>query len=180
MIRAFVALGSNLQEPLVQLRRATRAIAELPNTAIVATSSVYHSAAVGPGEQPDYLNAVLEVQTALEPLALLDALQAIESRQGRIRELRWGARTLDLDILLYGAVSLQLPRLVIPHPRMSERNFVLYPLLEISNPNLMLPGGAELGTLVAACPRGELQRTECSLHTDSGDHHHEPGPDAEN
>jgi 2-amino-4-hydroxy-6-hydroxymethyldihydropteridine diphosphokinase len=172
MTRSFIALGSNLEEPLAQLQRGIRAIAKLPETSITAASGIYRSAAVGPGEQPDYLNAVLEVQTALAPLTLLDALQAIESLQGRVRGQRWAARTLDLDILLYGRGSLQLPRLVIPHPRMTERNFVLYPLLEISDPNLMLPGGAELGTLVAACPRGDLQRTELPLRPDGGDSDH--------
>lgn len=169
MTRSYIALGSNLEEPLAQLQQATQGIASLPETAITSASSIYRSAPIGPGNQPDYLNAVLEVQTRLAPLDLLDALQTIESLQGRVREQRWAARTLDLDILLYGSGSLELPRLVIPHPRMAERDFVLYPLLEISDPNLMLPGGAELGTLVAACPGGELQRTEWSLRPDSGD-----------
>jgi 2-amino-4-hydroxy-6-hydroxymethyldihydropteridine diphosphokinase len=163
MIDAYIALGSNLQQPLAQLQRATQAIAKLQGSTILSTSPVYRSAAVGPGEQPDYLNAVLQLHTALAPLALLDALQEIETRQGRVRELRWGARTLDLDILLYGDEAIQLPRLEIPHPRLAERDFVLYPLLEISGPNLMLPGGVDLGTLVASCPRGELQETEFSL-----------------
>lgn len=163
MIDVFVALGSNLQQPLAQLQQATAAIAALPASALIRTSSVYRSAAVGPGDQPDYLNAVVQLQTTLAPLTLLDALQAIENRQGRVREQRWGARTLDLDILLYGAEALQTPRLAIPHPRMTARDFVLYPLLEISGPNLMLPGAAELGTLIAACPRGQLQKTDFSL-----------------
>lgn len=169
MIDALIALGSNLEQPLTQLQKATGAIAELHESTIVATSGVYRSAAVGPGDQPDYLNAVLQLQTTLAPLALLDGLQAIENRQGRVREQRWGARTLDLDILLYGSGTLALPRLTVPHPRMAERDFVLYPLLEISDPNLMLPGGPELGTLVAACPRGKLQKTEFSLLPGNGD-----------
>ena len=169
MIDAFIALGSNLQQPLTQLQQATGAIAALPDSHIATASSVYRSAAVGPGDQPDYLNAVLKLETALAPLALLDALQAIETRQGRVRELRWGARTLDLDILLYGTHALALPRLQVPHPRMAERDFVLYPLLEVGGPNLMLPGGAELGTLESNCPRGQLQKTGLSLLSSNDD-----------
>ena len=108
----------------------------------------------------------------MAPLDLLDALQEIENSQGRERKLRWGARTLDLDILLYDQDTLTLPRLTIPHPRMHERNFVLYPLAEICEANLMLPGGTELGTLVAACPMGDLQRTDYSLRVTSGDGNH--------
>jgi 2-amino-4-hydroxy-6-hydroxymethyldihydropteridine diphosphokinase len=163
MTRAFIALGSNLQDPLGQLQQATITIGALDNSEIKACSGVYRSAAVGPGDQPDYLNAVLELETALTPLALLDALQAIENQQGRERSVRWGARTLDLDIILYGQQSLDTPRLTIPHPRMTQRNFVLYPLADICPPNLMLPGGVELGTLVAACPRGEMSKTTLDL-----------------
>ena len=172
MTDAYIALGSNLQQPLAQLQQATAAINALRDSSITACSSIYRSAAVGPGEQPDYLNAVLRLETALAPLALLDALQAIENHQGRVRDLRWGPRTLDLDILLYGATAIELPRLTVPHPHMAERNFVLYPLLEISSPNLMLPGGAELGTLVAACPRDQLQKTEFSLLPDKDNSHY--------
>ncbi len=101
--------------------------------------------------------------TSLTPMALLASLQSIETEQGRERSLRWGARTLDLDILLYDQQAIDLPALTIPHPRMTERNFVLYPLLEISHAKLMLPDGAELGTLVSACPLGGLQKTTFSL-----------------
>ncbi|RLQ20478.1 2-amino-4-hydroxy-6-hydroxymethyldihydropteridine diphosphokinase [Seongchinamella sediminis] len=180
MTRAYIALGSNLQQPLVQLQRAARALAALPASRIIAASGIYRSAAVGPGQQPDYLNAVIQLHTGLAPVKLLDALQGIENQQGRVRQQRWGARTLDLDILLYGDAALALPRLSIPHPRMAERDFVLYPLLEIGGPNLMLPGDVELGTLVAACPRGQLQRTEHALlpgNCDS-DSDNQAGPDA--
>ena len=112
--------------------------------------------AVGPGEQPDYLNAVLALATELTALDLLGELQAIERSHGRIREQRWAARTLDLDILLYGQQKIDTPKLCIPHPRMAQRNFVLYPLLEIGGAKLLLPDGRELGTLLANCPRGDL------------------------
>ena len=167
MSRAFIALGSNLADPLAQLQRATQSIAGIAGSQILTLSPIYRSTAVGPGDQPDYLNAVLALDTELRPLPLLDALQDIENRQGRERKLRWGARTLDLDLLLYDLDTLDHPRLTVPHPRLAERNFVLYPLADICEPNLMLPGGTELGTLVAACPRGDLQRTDFSLQTAS-------------
>lgn len=168
MIRTYIALGSNLNNPLAQLRAAVSAIGTLPESRPGRISSCYRSRAVGPGEQPDYLNAVMQLDTSLSPLALLDSLQEIETNQGRERSLRWGARTLDLDILLYGERRIASERLVIPHPRLAERNFVLYPLLEISNIKLMLPGGHDLGTLVSACPLDDLERTAQSLDHSAG------------
>ena len=163
MTCCYVALGSNQRQPAAQLRRAVAAIGQLPESLLHSVSHCYRSAAVGPGDQPDYLNAVLQIETGLMPEALLDALQGIENDQGRTRKVRWGPRTLDLDILLYGDLALTTPRLQIPHPHMAERNFVLYPLLDIAGPNLMLPDGRELGTLVSACPIGELVQTELDL-----------------
>ena len=163
MIPCYIALGSNQQQPAEQLRRAVAAISQLPESRLHCVSHCYRSAAVGPGEQPDYLNAVLRLDTGLAPGTLLDALQGIENDQGRTRTVRWGPRTLDLDILLYGDLVLSTRRLQIPHPRMADRNFVLYPLLDIADPNLMLPDGRELGTLVSACPEGELIRTDLDL-----------------
>ncbi|TGD70931.1 2-amino-4-hydroxy-6-hydroxymethyldihydropteridine diphosphokinase [Mangrovimicrobium sediminis] len=163
MIDAYIALGSNLAQPLLQLRAAVAALAALPHSELLACSSAYRSAAVGPGEQPDYLNAVAQLRTDLPALALLDALQAIEAARGRVREVRWGARTLDLDLLLYGEQAIDHPRLQVPHPRLSERAFVLYPLGDVAPANLLLPGGEELGKLLAACPRGDLAATDLSL-----------------
>lgn len=160
MNRCFIALGSNQKEPASQLRSAIAALRQLPDSRLVRISPCYRSAAVGPGDQPDYLNAVLQLETGLSPEALLEALQAIEDTHGRIRTVRWGPRTLDLDILLYGDLTVSTDRLLIPHPRLAERNFVLYPLLDIAGRNLMLPDGRELGTLVSACPFGELVRVE--------------------
>ncbi len=156
MIDAYIALGSNLQDPLEQLQAASAALAALPETELVALSRLYRSAAVGPGEQPDYLNAVARLRTGLSPLALLDALQRIELEQGRERHVRWAARTLDLDLLLYGDQCIDEPRLQVPHPRMSQRAFVVYPLADVAPAGLQLPGGEELAELVAACPRGDL------------------------
>lgn len=163
MIRTYIALGSNLRNPLEQLRSAVRAIGALADSRIGKISTCYSGPAVGPGAQPDYLNAVLQLDTRLAPLALLTELQAIEQRQGRVRSTRWGPRTLDLDLLLYGDRRIDSERLVVPHPGMAGRNFVLYPLLEIAPANLMLPDGRDLGTLVAACPRGDLVHTALSL-----------------
>jgi 2-amino-4-hydroxy-6-hydroxymethyldihydropteridine diphosphokinase len=168
MITAYVGLGSNLQQPLTQLRTALSAIEQLPASRVVRVSSVYRSAAIGPGEQPDYLNAVLRLDTALEPHAVLEALQDIELAQGRQRKVRWGPRSIDLDVLLYGNSSLATRTLTVPHPAMRQRNFVLYPLAEISGLKLLLPDGTDLGTLIASCPRGDLLRTGLRLkHQDA-------------
>lgn len=159
MTPAYIALGSNLGDPPAQLKAAVAALARLPRSRLERTSWVYRSAAVGPGSQPDYLNAAALLLTALPPMPLLRALQAIEARQGRVRTERWGARTLDLDLLLYGDLTLDTPELQVPHPSMARRNFVLYPLLDIGGPDLRLPDGTDLGTLVLECPRGELEKT---------------------
>ena len=165
MTRCFIALGSNLNEPAKQLRQALDALESLNHTRLLRASSAYRSAAVGPGSQPDYLNAVSELETRLAPEALLDALQQQELAQGRTRNIQWGPRTIDLDILLYGELQVQSPRLTIPHPHMKQRDFVLYPLLELCGANFVLPDGEELGTLVDQCPTGELSRTALTLHS---------------
>jgi len=157
VIRCYIGLGSNLGDPSRQLDRAVAALAELPDSQLVATSPRYGSQAVGPGEQPDYVNAVAALDTLLAPLALLDALQAIEHRQGRVRTLRWGARTLDLDLLLYGEQVLDLPRLQVPHPRLTERSFVLCPLLDLA-PDLCLPDGRALASLSTTQDPRQLHR----------------------
>jgi 2-amino-4-hydroxy-6-hydroxymethyldihydropteridine diphosphokinase len=159
MIRCYIALGSNLQDPASQLRRGLAAIKQLPDSALSGVSGMYLSEAVGPGDQPEYLNAVAGLDTALEPEDLLSRLQAQESIQGRTREFRWAPRTLDLDILLYGELQMRTEHLTIPHPAMAERNFVLYPLAELCGPNFVLPDGTELGTLLRDCPRGDLRLT---------------------
>ena len=146
MAIAYIALGSNLHTPLEQLKRALNALAQLPQTQLMAVSSFYRSKPLGPQDQPDYLNAVVEISTALSPLALLDELQRIENEQGRVRLRRWGERTLDLDILLYGDEIIQTERLTVPHYDMHNREFVIVPLAEIA-PNLTLPNGQKLAEL---------------------------------
>lgn len=138
MQRAYIALGSNLAEPLKQVTVAVEAINALGS--VITVSPWYQTTAIGPGEQPDYVNGVLLLETALTPLALLDALQQIEQQQGRVRDIRWGARTLDLDILLFEDLTIHNERLDIPHPRMTERGFVMYPLADIAA-ELILPNG---------------------------------------
>ena len=164
MITAYIALGSNLQNPEHQLRSALAALTALPDSRLQQVSSVYRSAAVGPGPQPDYLNAVARLLTALPPETLLDALQQQERAQGRTRNVRWEARTLDLDILLYGNAVIETERLTIPHRALGQRNFVLYPLLQVCPANFVLPDGTDLDTLVRDCPVGDLKKTGLQLH----------------
>jgi 2-amino-4-hydroxy-6-hydroxymethyldihydropteridine diphosphokinase len=138
--RAFIGLGANLDDPLRHVRTALDDLDRLPGTGVVACSSFYRSAPLGPPGQPHYINAVAELETALEPEALLSALQSIENAHGRVRGgERWGARTLDLDLLLYDRREIDTPRLRVPHPEMGRRNFVLAPLLEIA-PEIDIPG----------------------------------------
>ncbi|MCK9503638.1 MAG: 2-amino-4-hydroxy-6-hydroxymethyldihydropteridine diphosphokinase [Porticoccaceae bacterium] len=154
-VAAFIALGSNLGNPAVQLTTAIGDIDLLPKTSVTATSRFYRSAPIGPQEQPDYINAVIKIVTSLAPLELLDHLQGIEQRHGRRRHLHWGPRTLDLDILLYGDAIIDLERLQIPHPQMTFRNFVIYPLADIA-PTLCLPGGVSITQLLANLPSGGI------------------------
>lgn len=157
MTHCYIGLGSNLADPAAQLRSALARMEEIPQTQVQGCSSFYASAPIGPGEQPDYVNAVACLETQLTAEMLLDALQAIESLHGRERTLRWGARTLDLDILLYGDETLNTVRLSVPHPRMAERNFVLEPLLELA-PDLCMPDGTPLQSLLARCTPNRLHR----------------------
>jgi 2-amino-4-hydroxy-6-hydroxymethyldihydropteridine diphosphokinase len=157
-VRAFIGLGSNLQEPVEQLRRALQALARISGCTLETHSRLYRSRPMGPQDQPAYVNAVAQLSTVLAPPDLLDRLQALELAQGRERSAqRWGPRTLDLDILLYGDRRIELPRLRVPHPGLASREFVLYPLLEIAGPDLTVPGLGRLGELVARCARNALE-----------------------
>lgn len=139
---AYIGLGANLGDARATLSAALQAIAALPGTRLLRVSSWYRSRPVE-SSGPDYLNAVAEIHTALEPLALLDALQSIELQHGRERPYKNAPRTLDLDVLLYGDQHIETERLVVPHPRVAERAFVLLPLLELQ-PTLQWPGLADL------------------------------------
>ena len=139
MISAFIALGANLGDPARTLHSALRELDRIPDTRVLRHSRLYRSRAVGP-PQPDYVNAVAQVETALSPHELLDALFGIEASHGRVRDgQRWGPRTLDLDLLIYADLQLCDARLTLPHPELARRNFVLAPLVEIA-PDVLIPG----------------------------------------
>jgi 2-amino-4-hydroxy-6-hydroxymethyldihydropteridine diphosphokinase len=137
--RVYIGMGSNLKNPLKQIDTAIEALKSIPLSRINTVSSLYCSQPWDLSDQPLYINGVIQMETALPALDLLSALWQIENAQGRIRQERFGPRTLDLDILLYGNFIVQTPVLELPHPRMTERDFVLYPLAEIA-PHLCLPG----------------------------------------
>lgn len=156
MIPVFIAIGSNLADPLQQVKAALAALAILPHSRLVKTSSFYRTKPLGPQDQPDYLNAVVELETELTAEQLLDATQAIELNQGRQRKgQRWGARTLDLDLLLYGTLVINTERLTIPHYDMKNREFMLYPLAEIA-PDLHFPDGSTLQSVLKKIDRNGL------------------------
>ncbi|MFQ6372614.1 2-amino-4-hydroxy-6-hydroxymethyldihydropteridine diphosphokinase [Shewanella sp. YIC-542] len=157
MPKVYVALGANLENPQQQLTQACRALGQLADNGQLQVSSFYRSTPMGDVPQPDYVNAVACLDTQLAPLALLDALQQIEQQQGRVREIRWGPRTLDLDLLLYGDAVIDLPRLRVPHYGLTERAFVLVPLAEL-NPKLQLPCGTLIKDLIDDAMRLSLQR----------------------
>jgi 2-amino-4-hydroxy-6-hydroxymethyldihydropteridine diphosphokinase len=153
-IRVYIGLGSNLDNPRRQVERALTELASLDGCKLVRFSRLYRSRAIGPGDQPDYVNGAALVETRLTPYALLEALQSIESAHKRIRTLHWGPRTLDLDMLLYGDQVIASEPLTVPHPHLAQRNFVLYPLADIT-PELVLPSGIALAKLLdAVAPDG--------------------------
>jgi len=156
-VSAYVGLGSNLESPRRQIASALEALDALPGTSVQSCSSLYRTAPVGYAGQPDFVNAVVCLKTALGPRQLLDALLEIEGEHGRTRSVRNGPRTLDLDLLLHGDVRVDEPGLQVPHPRLTERAFVLVPLAEIA-PTLVLPDGvfvAELAPALAGAQRIE-------------------------
>ncbi|MFJ5286069.1 2-amino-4-hydroxy-6-hydroxymethyldihydropteridine diphosphokinase [Pseudomonas sp. NPDC088429] len=157
MARIYIGMGSNLADPAEQLRSAVEALGQLPQTLVAGVSAFYQSDSLLPG-QPRYTNAVAALDSLLSPIQLLDALQAIENDQGRERLERWGPRTLDLDILLFGDRLIDEPRLKVPHYQIQERAFVLYPLAELAPADLHLPDGRTLADLLAACPFIGLER----------------------
>ncbi|MGY2292996.1 2-amino-4-hydroxy-6-hydroxymethyldihydropteridine diphosphokinase [Pseudomonas sp. SDO528_S397] len=157
MERIYIGMGSNLAAPDQQLRNAVEALAQLPNTALVGVSAFYQSDSLLPG-QPRYTNAVAALDSRLAPLELLNALQAIENDQGRERLERWGPRTLDLDILIFGDRLIDEPRLKVPHYQIHLRAFVLYPLAELAPADLQLADGRRLRDLLHTCPFVGLER----------------------
>ncbi len=158
MNRVFIGLGSNLDDPLLQIKQAIEQLKQLKTISVIDVSSFYRSAPMGPQDQPDYINAVVEVTTSLTAEQLLDELQEIENKQERVRSQRWGARTLDLDILLYGEKVINTPRLTVPHIGISERNFVLYPLSDLVDSDFEIPKSGKISELLTACPATGIKR----------------------
>jgi 2-amino-4-hydroxy-6-hydroxymethyldihydropteridine diphosphokinase len=162
MVRCYIGLGANLQQPVQQLEQAIDALARLKQSTLVTVSALYGSKPMGPQDQPDYVNAVAALDTRLSAQQLLDALQQIEQQHGRQRKSqRWGPRTLDLDILLYGDDVIHTERLIVPHYGLRQREFVLYPLYEIA-PQLQLPDGTVLSSLLKRVPLNGLQKLNSS------------------
>ncbi len=148
-VTVYIGLGSNINDPLRQVKAAIGELNQLPGSSLVAQSSIYRSAPMGPANQPDFINAVVCMKTPLSALALLDELQRIEQFHHRVRKIEWGPRTLDLDLLLYGSEVIENERLSVPHPGLIHRAFVLEPLLEIA-PDLLLPDGSRLSNYAAS------------------------------
>ncbi len=157
MVTAYIGLGANLDDPAGQVEQAMNELARLPESLLAARSSLFATAPVGYAEQPDFINAVVALETHLSPRALLEAMLDIEHRHGRNRTFRNAPRTLDLDLLLYGAAHFHEENLTLPHPRMHERAFVLQPLLEIA-PLLTIPGLGRADTLLALCGDQSVHR----------------------
>lgn len=158
MTRVWLGLGANLGDPQAQVERAFEQIDALPQTRLIARSALYRSDPVGPPGQPDYCNAVCEIETALAPDALLDAVLAIEVDNGRTRDgVRWQARRLDIDLLHVDGYAVDTPRLTLPHPHLAARNWVLVPLADIA-PQLVIPGMGSIAALAQRLGHAGLRR----------------------
>lgn len=162
----YIGLGSNLENPAEQIKSAVVALRQISDTQYVADSGLYLSKPLliegtQPDDQADYYNAVALLETTLEPLVLLDYLQTIENNQGRVREQRWAARTLDLDMLMYAQLQMNEARLILPHSGVCEREFVLYPLQALCQkmqlPDLNIPGHGMLNKIIKSCSKNELK-----------------------
>jgi 2-amino-4-hydroxy-6-hydroxymethyldihydropteridine diphosphokinase len=154
-MRAYVAVGSNLGDRWARMAQAARALRAAPGVAVVRASRVWDAAPIGP-PQPRYLNAVLELETTRTPRSLLGLLREVERAAGRTRDVHWGARTLDLDLLLHGDLVVREPGLTVPHPGMAGRRFVLAPLAEL-RPEIPVPGAdASVGRLLEEAPELDL------------------------
>ena len=160
----YIGLGSNLEQPEKQISRALSSLKKLPDSCYVADSGLFKSKAMlleGGVAQDDYYNAVVLLETSLEPLDLLDCLQMIENDQARERSYRWAPRTIDLDILMFGQIVMESKRLQLPHPGMTEREFVLYPLLrlyeKLQQVDLNIPGHGMLSEVIKNCSENELK-----------------------
>jgi 2-amino-4-hydroxy-6-hydroxymethyldihydropteridine diphosphokinase len=160
-VQAFVGLGANLGEAETQVRRAIAALRQMPRTRLSAASSLYRSAPVGVSPQPDFINAVVRIETQLTARQLLEELITTEARFGRERPFPGAPRTLDLDLLLYSDQTIEEPGLLVPHPRMHERAFVLLPLAEIAA-DAVIPNKGSIKTLLTACRGQKIQKIGAS------------------
>jgi len=160
MSLAYIGLGSNLSDPQAQIIAALAKLKQLANCSVTAISSLYFSRPMGPQDQPDYMNAVVAIETQLSPIQLLDQLQNIENTAGRIRkDNRWGARILDLDILLFDDLIINTQRLIVPHYGLKLREFVLLPLAEIAA-DLILPDGSKVSQLA-----NQIEKNGLKIHS---------------
>ncbi|MDH5423577.1 MAG: 2-amino-4-hydroxy-6-hydroxymethyldihydropteridine diphosphokinase [Gammaproteobacteria bacterium] len=155
-VKVYIGLGSNLHNPEQQIVSALQSLREIKASRLINNSGLFRSPPMGPQDQPDYLNAAALIETELTAELLLDQLQNIENTQGRVRSRRWGERTLDLDILLYGDEVIHSERLTIPHAGLALREFVLHPLQRL-NPALNVPGKGKIIDLVEACPASGIE-----------------------
>ena len=152
-IPAYIGVGSNLDDPLSQVGRGIDSLANIPQTRVVARSKMYRNRPMGPQDQPEYVNAAVGVLTQLSPAELLSELKKMESKLGRgVPIVRWGPRIIDFDLLVFGSVKLATETLVIPHPGIAARNFVLLPLFDIA-PDLDIPGAGRVAPLLQAIDR---------------------------
>ena len=157
-LMAYLGIGSNLDDPVSQVKEALEELDGIPDSVLVSQSSLYASKPMGPADQPDYVNAVAALDTLLSAGELLQALQNIEQRLGRERDgEKWGPRIIDLDLLLYGKKTIKTDTLTVPHPGLHERDFVIIPLAEIAG-NLNIPGKGLLSTLIAACENHSVRK----------------------
>jgi len=157
-LMAYIGIGSNLDDPVSQVKEALEELDGIPDSVLVSQSSLYASKPMGPADQPDYVNAVAALDTLLSAEELLQALQKIEQRLGRERDgEKWGPRIIDLDLLLYGKKTIKTDTLTVPHPGLHERDFVIIPLAEIAG-NLNIPGKGLLSTLIAACENHSVRK----------------------
>lgn len=155
---AYIGIGSNLDNPVAQVQEAIAELGAIPDSILIARSSLYGSKPMGAAGQPDYVNAVVAIDTVLSPQALLQALQAIERRQGRERTgEKWGPRVLDLDLLLYGGRVINTADLTVPHPGLHERDFALIPLEEIAG-DITIPGRGTLSAFISRCENHALRK----------------------
>jgi 2-amino-4-hydroxy-6-hydroxymethyldihydropteridine diphosphokinase len=159
LVRAYIALGSNLGDRIVQMQSALKALAADNQLKVLQISPLYENRAIGMGEADDFLNVMAEVETSMAPLALLDFCLKVESELGRVRTKEWAPRTIDLDIIAYGDEVIEHERLQVPHPRIAERDFVVHPLCAIA-PNLEIRGQS-VAHMAAALPMDRL--TLCKL-----------------